>query len=239
VSLSDVLARIWADAVGTQPSPSATAVLLTGATALLLVAVPAAWRFTRHVVTIAHEGAHGVAALVSGRRLAGIRLHSDTSGLTVSRGRPTGPGMIATALAGYLGPGLLGLGAAYLLRERHALAVLWLVVGLLGLLLLQIRNFYGLYAVALAGAAVLAVSWWGSERVQSLAAWTGTWFLLLAAPRPVLELQRERWRGRARNSDADVLARLTRVPGVAWVLVFLGVTGATLALGASWLLGPT
>ena len=239
MSLSDVLARIWADAVGTQPSPSATAVLLTGATALLLVAVPAAWRFTRHVVTIAHEGAHGVAALVSGRRLAGIRLHSDTSGLTVSRGRPTGPGMIATALAGYLGPGLLGLGAAYLLRERHALAVLWLVVGLLALLLLQIRNFYGLYAVALAGAAVLAVSWWGSERLQSLAAWTGTWFLLLAAPRPVLELQRERWRGRARNSDADVLARLTRVPGVAWVLVFLGVTGATLALGASWLLGPT
>jgi len=55
----------------------------------------------------------------------------------------------------------------------------------------------------------------------------------------VLELQRERWRGRARNSDADVLARLTRVPGVAWVLVFLGVTGGALALGASWLLGPS
>jgi hypothetical protein len=238
VSLQDVLARIWADTVGTQPPPSSSAVVVTGATALLLVALPAAWRVTRHVVTIAHEGAHGVAALVSGRRLAGIRLHSDTSGLTVSRGRPTGPGMVATALAGYVGPGMLGLGAAYLLRERHALAVLWLVVLLLGLLLLQIRNFYGLYAVVVAGAAVLAVSWWGSERVQSLAAWTGTWFLLLAAPRPVLELQRERWRGRARGSDADVLARLTRLPGVAWVLVFLGVTGTTLALGASWLLGP-
>jgi hypothetical protein len=239
VSPQDVLGRIWTDTVGTQPSPGSTAVLVTGAAALLLVAVPAAWRITRHVVTIAHEGAHGVAALVSGRKLAGIRLHSDTSGLTVSRGRPTGPGMVATALAGYVGPGLLGLGAAYLLRERHALAVLWLVVLLLGLLLLQIRNFYGLYAVLVAGGAVLAVSWWGSERVQSLAAWTGTWFLLLASPRPVLELQRERWRGRARNSDADVLARLTRVPGVAWVLVFLGVTGSTLALGASWLLGPS
>jgi hypothetical protein len=191
------------------------------------------------VVTIAHEGAHGVVALAAGRRLSGIRLHSDTSGLTVSRGRPNGPGMVATALAGYVGPGLLGLGAAYLLRERHALAVLWLVVLLLALLLLQIRNFYGLYAVLVAGGAVLAVSWWGSEQVQSLAAWTGTWFLLLASPRPVLELQRERWRGRARNSDADVLARLTRVPGVAWVLVFLGVTGGTLALGASWLLGPS
>jgi len=238
VSLDDVPARVWADTVGTQPPPDATAVLATGAAALLLVAVPAAWRVTRHVVTIAHEGAHGVAALVSGRKLAGIRLHSDTSGLTVSRGRPTGPGMVATVLAGYVGPGLLGLGAAFLLRERHALAVLWLVVLLLGLLLLQIRNFYGLCAVLVAGAGVFAVSWWGSEQAQSLAAWTGTWFLLLAAPRPVLELQRERWRGRARNSDADVLARLTRVPGMAWVLVFLGVTGTTLVLGASWLLGP-
>jgi peptidase M50B-like protein len=230
--------RIWTDAVGTQPPPQDAAVLLTGVVALALVALPGTWRVTRHVVTIAHEGAHGVAAVMSGRRLAGIRLHSDTSGLTVSRGRTTGPGMVATALAGYVGPGLLGLGAAYLLHERHALAVLWLAVVLLGLLLVQIRNFYGLYAVLVAGGAVLAVSWWGSEAVQSLAAWTGTWFLLLAAPRPVLELQRERWRGRARGSDADVLARLTRVPGAVWVLAFLASTVASLALGASWLLAP-
>jgi hypothetical protein len=237
VSSLDVVARIWDDTVGTQPPPDAAAALATAVAALALVGFPAAWRVTRHVVTIAHEGAHGVAALASGRRLAGIRLHSDTSGLTVSRGRPRGAGMVATALAGYVGPGLLGLGAAYLLRERHALAVLWLAVLLLGLLLLQIRNFYGLYAVLVAGAGVLAVSWWGSEQVQALGAWTGTWFLLLAAPRPVLELQRERMRGRARNSDADVLARLTRIPGLGWVLVFLGVTGGTLAVGGSWLLG--
>ena len=237
MSSLDVVARIWDDTVGTQPPPDAAAALATAVAALALVGFPAAWRVTRHVVTIAHEGAHGVAALASGRKLAGIRLHSDTSGLTVSRGRPRGAGMVATALAGYVGPGLLGLGAAYLLRERHALAVLWLAVLLLGLLLLQIRNFYGLYAVLVAGAGVLAVSWWGSEQVQALGAWTGTWFLLLAAPRPVLELQRERMRGRARNSDADVLARLTRIPGLGWVLVFLGVTGGTLALGGSWLLG--
>ena len=30
----------------------------------------------------------GLVALAAGRRLAGIRLHSDTSGLTVSAGRP-------------------------------------------------------------------------------------------------------------------------------------------------------
>ena len=92
---------------------------------------------------------------------------------------------------------------------------------LLALLLVQIRNFYGLYAVLVAGVGVFAVSWWGSEPVQSAAAYAGTWFLLLAAPRPVLELQRQRRRGRARDSDADLLARLTPLPGLAWVGIFL------------------
>lgn len=236
VNLLDALGRIWQDTIGVQPPPSQGAVWLTGLVALVLVAVPSTWAVTRHVVTIAHEGAHGVAALLSGRRLSGIRLHSDTSGLTVSHGRSSGPGMVLTAAAGYLGPGLLGLGAAYLLRERHALAVLWVVVLLLGLLLLQIRNFYGLYAVLVAGVGVFAVSWWASEQVQSLVAYAGTWFLLLAAPRPVLELQGLRRRGRARTSDADVLARLTVLPGIVWVGFFLLVTGACLVVGAGWLL---
>ena len=230
------LSGIWEDVVGHQAPLEQDRVLLAGVAALLLVVLPAGWRVGRHLVTIAHEGAHGVAALLSGRRLAGIRVHSDTSGLTVSRGRPTGPGMVATTAAGYLGPAALGLGAAYLLRERHALAVLWLGVLLLALLLLQIRNFYGLYAVGVAVLVVLAVSWWGSGQLQTAVAYAGTWFLLLAAPRPVLELQALRHRGRARTSDADVLARLTRLPGLVWVGVFLATTLGALVLGARWLL---
>ena len=236
VTFVESVHRVWGDVFGTQPSPGEDQVWLTGLAALLLVVTPRVWPVTRHVVTIAHEGAHAVAALLSGRRLSGIRLHSDTSGVTVSHGRSRGPGMVATVLAGYAGPGLLGLGAAYLLSERHALAVLWLAVLLLALLLLQIRNFYGLYAVLVAGAGVFAVSWWGSAEVQSLAAWTGTWFLLLAAPRPVLELQGERRRGRARTSDADQAARLTGVPGILWVGFFLAVTVGCLLVGGHWLL---
>ena len=209
--------------------------LATALVALGLVLLPPAWALARHVVTIAHEGAHGVAALVGGRRLSGIRLHSDTSGLTVSRGRRSGPGMVLTAFAGYVGPALLGLGGALLLRERHALAVLWLAVLLLGLLLLQIRNFFGLWIVLLAGVGVVAVTWWGSDTAQSLAAYTGTWFLLLAAPRPVLELQQLRRAGRARDSDADMLARITPLPGLVWVGLFLVVTLGCLVLGGRWL----
>ena len=236
--LDDDLTHVWSQVVGHQPPPGGAVVAGCAVVALLLVLVPTLWHYSRHVVTIAHEGAHGVAALVTGRRLVGIRLHSDTSGLTLSRGRSRGPGMVLTAFAGYVGPALLGLGAAWLLRERHALAVLWLVVLLLGLLLLQIRNFFGLWVVLLAGAAVLVVSWWGSGVVQSTTAYVGTWFLLLAAPRPVLEMQAHRRRRRTRTSDADLLASLTPLPGLLWVGLLLALTVAALMLGGLWLITP-
>src|ERR1700712_67427 len=119
-----------------------------------------AWHYTRHLVTIAHEGAHGVAALITGRRLTGIRLHSDTSGLTLSRGRARGPGMVLTAFAGYVGPALIGLGAAVLLSGGRAVGLLWLVLLLLALLLLQIRNWFGLLSILATVVVVFAVSWW-------------------------------------------------------------------------------
>ncbi len=234
--LSDVLSRIWSDLTSAQQPPSDAAIWATALAALLLVAIPSAWRHSRHLVTIAHEGAHGLVAFLTGRRVRGITLHTDTSGLATSVGRARGPGIILMTFAGYPGPALLGLGAALLLGRGHALAVLWIGVLLLALLLLQIRNVWGVVTVVGSGAAVFAVTWWASEPVQSLGAYAATWFLLLAAPRPVLELQRSRGRGRAKNSDADVLARLTPLPGLFWVGAFLLVTLGALVLGAQQLL---
>jgi hypothetical protein len=232
VTMVAVVTQVWDRAVGVQPAPSAAVVAATGLLALAMVASPVAWRYSRHLVTIAHEGAHGVAALVSGRRLSGIRLHSDTSGLTLSRGRTSGAGMMATAAAGYIGPAVLGLGAAYLLRRGHAVGLLWLALVLLTFLLVQIRNWFGLYSVLLAATGVFVVSWWGNSQVQSGVGYAGTWFLLLSAPRAVLELHAARRRGRARDSDADILARLTRIPGLVWVAVFLLTALAALVIGA-------
>ena len=93
----EILGRFWTQVTATVPDLEPTVLLGTAAVAALLVGSPTLWRSTRHVVTIAHEGAHGVAALVSGRRLSGIRLHSDTSAMTVSAGRPTGPGWCSPA----------------------------------------------------------------------------------------------------------------------------------------------
>jgi hypothetical protein len=237
VPSADHVADAWARLTSVSPEASTGLVLVSGAVAVLMVSVPALWRRTRHLVTIAHEGAHGVAALVSGRQLAGIRLHSDTSGLTVSRGRSSGPGMVATAAAGYVGPALLGLVSAWLLSRGHAVAVLWIVLASMALLLLQIRNFFGLWSVLAAGSVVFLVSRAGSPGLQLMFAYVLTWFLLVAAPRPVVELQQARRMGHARDSDADTLARLTRVPGALWVGGFLLVTLGCLWQGASLLLG--
>ena len=231
----DIVREVWHRATATQLAPSGWVVALTAILAAFLVWAPGAWPITRHVVTIAHEAAHGFAALMSGRKLRGIRLHSDTSGLTVSAGRTTGPGMIMTTAAGYVGPGLLGLAAAALLAHHRAVGLLWALLILLTLLLIQVRNWFGLWSVLFSAAVVFGVSWWLQPQVQSAFAYALTWFLLLAAPRPVLELQTHRRDTRTTSSDADQLARLTRVPAIVWVGFFLVVTVGALALGARWM----
>jgi Peptidase M50B-like len=187
-------------------------------------------------VTITHEAGHAVAALLAGRQLQGIRLHSDTSGLTVSSGRASGPGMVATLLAGYLAPALVGLAAGGLLIAGFSLGLLWLLVILLALMLLQIRNFAGFGIVVGVGAVLVGVSWYAAAPVQSAVAYLVTWILLLSAPKPVLELIRTRRQSRTSHSDADQLARLTRVPAEIWIVLFLVLNCIGLLLGVALLL---
>jgi hypothetical protein len=226
----DLLVEFWTRVSARNAPLRPLTVWLTLAAALLLVLVPPAWRLTRHGITIVHEGGHGLVAALSGRRLQGIRLHSDTSGLTVSRGRPRGPGMVLTLLAGYSAPALLGLGAAWMLSDGRATGLLWVLLAALALLLVQIRNWFGLWSVAVTGALVFGVTWFGSSAVQSVFALLVTAFLLLGALRTVVELQRTRSRRAGGASDADQLARLTHLPGLFWVLVFFAVAGACLVL---------
>ena len=233
----DAVGRFWDQVTATTPDLRPQVLLGSAAVAAVLVLSPTLWRPTRHVVTIAHEGAHGLVALAAGRRLSGIRLHSDTSGLTVSAGRPSGPGMVLTCAAGYTGPALFGLGAAALLAAGHAIGLLWALLALLALLLVQIRNWYGLWSVLVTGAVVFGATWWLPPEGQAAFAALATWFLLLAAPRTVLELQGSRRRRRAPDSDADQLARLTPLPALVWVGVFLWIDVGALLLGGYWLLG--
>ena len=229
------IGNLWDRVTGTQPDPPWWLVILAGVIALLAVGHPPTWRVARNVVTIAHEGGHALIALLFGRKLDGIRLHSDTSGVTVSRGRPTGAGMVFTALAGYITPPLLGLAFAVLLSGGRITLMLWASLALLAAMLIMIRNAYGVLTVVGTGAIIFAVSWLGDTEVQAGFAYLAAWFLLLAGARPVIELQRMRARHQAPRSDADQLAHLTGVPGLAWVGVFTIVALLALFAGAQLL----
>jgi hypothetical protein len=230
------LGELWDRVTGTQPEPERWLVLLTLALALGAVTPFGIWRLARNTITIAHEGGHGLMALLTGRSLEGIRLHSDTSGLTVSRGKPTGFGMILTAAAGYTAPSLLGIGGAALLSAGHITALLWGAIALLLALLVMVRNAYGMLTVVLTGAAFFLVSWLTEPDVQAAFAYLVVWFLLLGGVRPVFELQRKRRRGAARDSDADQLSRLTHVPAAIWLVFFHAVALTSLVGGGRWLL---
>ncbi|MFI5802342.1 M50 family metallopeptidase [Streptomyces sp. NPDC051561] len=236
LAASDI-GSLWDRLTGTQPDPQTWLLYATAALALVFVVPHTLWRLSRNAITIAHEGGHGLVALLTGRTLTGIRLHSDTSGLTLSRGKPTGIGMILTAAAGYTAPPLLGLGGAWLLAADHITLFLWLATALLLVMLVMIRNAYGVLTVVVTGAAFLLVSWLTSPDVQAGFAYTAVWFLLLGGVRPAFELQSKRRHGGAPDSDADQLARLTHVPPLMWLAMFHVVSLCALLGGGRWLLG--
>jgi hypothetical protein len=247
----NVLARVWERVSGSQPLPPVWVVGVTALAALIIVLNTPSWRLAGKVITIAHEGGHALVSLVSGRRLDGIRLHADSSGVTYSRGKPNGPGIVLTAAAGYVMPSLLGAGAAVLLADRHLTAMLWLALVLLAATFVAVRNVYGAAAVLVTAVAVFAVSYYAPAAVQAGFAYTAVWFLLFGGLRPVFELARARGRsqrrpqsrsqGRSRRrnaaqtSDADQLARMTGVPAGLWIAVFALVALVALAAGVSLL----
>ncbi|MEU8982055.1 M50 family metallopeptidase [Streptomyces sp. NPDC048309] len=233
---STSLASLWDQVSGTQPDPDLWVVIATMVAALAVIVPHGVWRVSRNAITIAHEGGHGLVALLTGRSLSGIRLHSDTSGLTVSRGKPTGLGMILTAAAGYTAPPLLGLGGAALLGAGRITLLLWLATALLIVMLVMIRNAYGALTVIVTGGIFLLVSWLAGPQVQAAFAYAVVWFLLLGGVRPAFELQAKRMRGGAGDSDADQLSRLTHVPAGLWLFLFHAVSLCSLLGGGRWLL---
>jgi Peptidase M50B-like len=243
LSSPSAIGSLWrrADAVlhhalTVQPAPPQWLAIGACVVALAIVASARAWPLARTVVTIVHEGGHAVVALATGQRRVRVRLYRDTAGETRSRGRSDGVGVALTAAAGYPAPALVGLGAAALLAIGHLTAMLLLGLVFLVALAIAVRNPYGLLAVIVTAAGIAVVCLYASPVVQAGFGYVMTWFLLFGSLRPVVELHRDRRRGRGWRSDADQLARLTSVPGGAWVAAFGLIAVAALALSVRWLL---
>ncbi|NML55616.1 M50 family metallopeptidase [Streptomyces sp. R302] len=225
------------DLFSPQAAPPEWLVIATGVAALAVTVPRRVWLLARNAITIAHEGGHALVALACRRRLQAIRLHSDTSGLTVTRGRPTGLGVVLTLAAGYPAAPLLGLGGAALLGAGLVAVLLWAATGLLLAVLVMVRNAYGILTVVLTGGLFVLVSWLAAPEVQAAFAYAVVWFLLLGGVRPSFELHSTRRRGGAATSDPDQLSRLTHVPAGVWLAFFHVVSLSCLIGGATWLLG--
>src|SRR5690625_1687183 len=118
----------------------------------------------------------------------------------------------------------------------YSAGTLWGLVLICALMLVFIRNFYGLWVVLVTGAGVAVLSWTATPQILSITAYLMAVSLLLVAPPAVVYLLRRRRRQRTRTkSDADQLAALTHLPAGLWILICWLICVACLLAGG-WLL---
>ncbi len=223
-SLGAALSRI-----GESQAPlSVQAAVLVGVAALAAVGVQQLWLVTRHVGVIAHEGAHAVIGLGTGR-VRRVTLNRNGTGATYLQ-LPSGSAHVAAGLAGYLGPSAFGLAAAVLISAGHIVAVLWLVLLLLALLLvLLVRNAAGVAVILVIGGLLYLVARYAAVGVEIAVAYGVTWLLLLSGVRMVLDHGH-------RAADAISLARITHVSPWLWSLLWLAGTAGALVIGGALLI---
>lgn len=221
----DLVTELWARLHQTTPIPTVEEAIFAAATAVVLTLI--AWRVVRMMSTLCHEAGHAVVALITGRTLQGIKVHANTSGVTLTRGRPIGPGMIATVFAGYPAASVVGVSAVGLICAGRTFLLVWLAVLASAVMLLRMRNLMGAGIVSVVAIGIGLLAWFGTGRWVSWIALVAAFALVLAGPRTVLEsARRHRWRTAA--SDASQLAALTRLPASLWYLIWLAIGAAAL-----------
>lgn len=241
--MSGQLSAVWgfvADrwTTAAEPDPGLVMVLTLGV--LVLACVPRVWRVVRQASTIIHEMGHVLAAWVSGRRVSGIKLHSDTSGVTVSRGRSQGPGILFTMVAGYPAPGLLALGLVLLSTTGYAGAALTVYQAVLVLALLLSRNVVGVVSCVLSLLVTGGVWWWDNPSAVTYTVVALSVFYAVAGVRGSLDVIRMHVSRREDSSATDaaqaaVAWKAVPLPAGVWLGLFLLVSLVS-AVGVLWLL---
>jgi hypothetical protein len=204
----------------------------------------------RLFVTFIHESSHALAALVTGGSVQSLTISADGSGVVYSV--PSSLfGALFTSSAGYLGTMLFGILMLYLMRRSVSPHKILLVAGGFVLvmtmvfgLLAPVFNFLSLqvgfgsvvFTVAvglLLAASLAALAMYASRRVADLVvAFLAVQCLLnavldlktvLLANTPII--------GSDIQNDAGNMAAATGIPGFLWVIIWIGISLALMALG--------
>lgn len=214
-------------------SPEQITLLVALALLSVGVAVRPVWIILRHGVTIVHEMGHVVMGWLWGRRIDGISLHTDTSGLTISAGKQHGIGVLMTFLSGYTAPPAVGLGLIWAAMNG------WSGLGLSAMVLMLVaafwltRNLWGLLTVSVSLGLAGWVFWMGEPRVVSTVVVVTGMFLILAGLRGGFDLWAIHAQGQGEQSDATMAARHSLIPATAWVW-FFGLFGFLCGFYALW-----
>jgi Peptidase M50B-like len=192
----------------------------------------------RSIVTVAHEGGHMLAALLSGRGIMRFELidgdESSGGGRTrITRIQGLGVSDIFIAFIGYATPPLAGLGGAYAVADGNAWGVL--VIGVVLLIAVLFVPKINPLALAVTGLLLVGIVWAliaGGPGIKGALAVALVWLLLIGGLRIVV----------VRNTgsgDAEALSRYTWIPRVVWFAIWLAIALISLWIGGRVLLGYT
>lgn len=208
-----------------EPLP-APEVILIGLLTALVVLVQTLWLIVSPFETVVHESAHVFAGILTGRTILAVKINEPNGGSTDMVPK-TGCGYGIVAFVGYIGPSAAGLIAAGLIATGRMYAVLWLGLLLLAVMLVTVRNFFGVLVIITGGVLFYLVLRYGTARTETAAAYGVAWFLLISGTRKAIEIV-----GRPRDvDDAGILARMIFVWRWVWCLLWLAATIAALAFG--------
>jgi hypothetical protein len=218
----------------TAPVTTSPGLIWQAALIAWILAVPL-WFLTKFVVVLAHEGGHAIVGIALFNRVKKIDFNTGGGGGTAWARAPMWPFVILVLIAGYAGPSLFGLLAAWLLRHDRPEMVVWGSMAFLVLMLFAVRGWVGWLVIPLLLVGLYQVATRADGAQLTLFAYVWTWFLLIGAvQRMLVYISAGHYRGE--TSDTAKLQRVTWVPNEVWTFVQLLGTGAALVWGGALLL---
>lgn len=189
--------------------------------AFLLPKIPFVGKFFNIINTLVHEFGHAILALLLQGQVLKIQIFSDTSGVTLTKSNSTICAFFVS-LAGYPFASLVAYLCAYLLSVGYGNGI---VIGLsilfLFMLLLWIRNGYGLLWVAIFLCINgLLLFYLKNDLYLQIAACFYTLMILIESVWSTLVLTILSFRDADKAGDATNLRNFTKIPTVVWALAF-------------------
>lgn len=225
---------VWQDSI-TPSSASLIVAVIALALSLAIVTFSKSWRIARFFVTLIHEWSHAMAAVMVGRRLKSIVLNFDSSGVTGSTGKGKGLGVIIKTMAGYPGPALMGLLIAYLISiDKVNLALL--VLASTSLLLLFVRNLFGIVSIVTWNTLVIGTLWLDNSTLSLVVASGCSAILMIGSVKATLELRARGDKNDGTVSDSDALGQATFISSSVWTMFFIAVCMTSTVAGSALLL---